>query len=355
MNARAQAIAARDAEIDASTQRAIAAREERDRPRPMTALESLAARLDVSPKALQNTLVNTVFKGCSEAEFIALVIVANTYNLNPLLREIYAFPKKGGGIQAIVGYDGWIRIANSHPQYDGFETIHVEDKDGNIRAAEGILYRKDRARPTKKLIYLKEFKRNTEPWNNSPSHMLDVRCFCQTVRLALGIPLGVEGIDDVEAGLTTTSRDGGVISMPSRDSFRAESGPAIEDQSGTEAGVQIGHDDQREPVTDSRGMTEVDEDTARALDAAYDDYDPSTGEVLDHAPLEQAEDQRPAWWAKVESIRKGITAAKNKQHIKEFDDEYVKIRVGLPDDVIEELDALIARRRSELTRPRAEA
>ena len=196
MNARAQAIASRDAEIDASTQRAIAAREERDRPRPMTALESLAARLDVSPKALQNTLVNTVFKGCSEAEFIALVIVANTYNLNPLLREIYAFPKKGGGIQAIVGYDGWIRIANSHPQYDGFETVHIEDKDGNIRAAEGILYRKDRARPTKKLIYLKEFKRNTEPWNNSPSHMLDVRCFCQTVRLALGIPLGVEGIDD---------------------------------------------------------------------------------------------------------------------------------------------------------------
>lgn len=345
MNTRSHAIAARDAEIDASTQRAIAAREERDRPRPMTALESLAARLDVSPKALQNTLFNTVFKGCSEAEFIALVIVANTYNLNPLLREIYAFPKKGGGIQAIVGYDGWIRIANSHPQYDGFETVHIEDKDGNIRAAEGILYRKDRARPTKKLIYLKEFKRDTEPWNNSPSHMLDVRCFCQTVRLALGIPLGVEGIDDVEAGLTT-ARDGGVIAMPNRDSFGDNTAAAIIDQSSTESGVQIDQQDERQAV-DSRGMTEVDEETARQLDAGTS-YDTETGEIIDY----DEQDEKPAWWSQVQWIRGGIPKCRNKQHIKEYDDEYIKIRVGLPDEVIEELDALIAAKRAELTKPR---
>ncbi|AXU20372.1 hypothetical protein C7W88_16970 [Novosphingobium sp. THN1] len=137
------------------------------------------------------------------------------------------------------------------------------------------------------------------------------------------------------------------VAIPSR-----EDAAMLPDQSGTEAGVQIDQDDQREPVTDSRGMTEVDEETARALDAGHD-YDPETGEVLHNEQQDEAE--RPAWWAKVEWIRDMATKAKNKQHLKDADDEYLRIRVGLPDDVIEELDALIARRRSELTRPRAEA
>lgn len=164
----------------------------------------------------------------------------------------------------------------------------------------------------------------------------------------------VEGADlDITARSTARMLDvepDAPVTLPGRDDAAM-----LADQSRTEAGVQLEQDGRREPepaATDSRGMTEVDEETARALDAGHE-YDPDTGEVLAEEPQDEAD--RPAWWAKVESIRKGIAAAKNKQHIKDFDDEYVKIRVGLPDDVIEELDALIARRRSELTRPRAEA
>jgi phage recombination protein Bet len=192
--ARGRAIARQDDSI----QQNVAKIEEAKR-RPPSALALMAARLGVSEGNLTNTLKATVFKNCSDAEFVALVIVANEHDLNPLLREIYAFPKKGGGIQAIVGYDGWIKIANRHPQYDGIEFDHIEDQNGNTKAVEGILYRKDRNHPTKKIVYLKEFKRNTEPWNTAPNHMLDVRCFCQTVRLGLGINLGVEGDDDVTA------------------------------------------------------------------------------------------------------------------------------------------------------------
>ena len=152
MSARSQAIANENRAIDESQSRAIAARQAESRPR--TALEKLAQRLDVTPQALTNTLKQTAFKGCSDAEFVALVIVANTYELNPLLREIYAFPKKGGGIQAIVGYDGWIKIANSHPQFDGIEFDHIEDGNGNLKAVEGVLFRKDRSHPTKKMVYL---------------------------------------------------------------------------------------------------------------------------------------------------------------------------------------------------------
>jgi len=102
-----------------------------------------------------------------------------------------------------------------------------------------------------------------------------------------------------------------------------------------------------EVLTDRRGMTEVDEETARALDAG-EGYDPETGEVA-----EPEHDDKPAWWGQVNWIRNGVPKAKNKQGVKEFDDEFLKIRVGLPDDVIDELDALIASKRAELTKPKA--
>ena len=263
MSARALATATECQSIDASQQRALAARADEQRPR--NALESLAHRLNVSPSSLQNTLKNTAFKGCSDAEFIALVIISNAYELNPLLREIYAFPKKGGGIQAIVGYDGWIKIANTHPQFDGIEFVHIEDGNGNLKAIEGILFRKDRNHPTKKMVYLKEFKRNTDPWNNSPYHMLDVRCFCHTVRLGLGVSLGVEGDEnlDVEGGTVAAQ------SVPSRQSLAQELNDEIPDF-GKRAQAQ--HDPETGEVlkTDGRGMTEVDEETARQLDVGND-------------------------------------------------------------------------------------
>lgn len=88
------------------------------------------------------------------------------------------------------------------------------------------------------------------------------------------------------------------------------------------------------------GMTQVDEETARRLDAG------DQGEE----PAEPEQDDRPAWWAKVQWIRDGIAGAKNKQHVKSFDDEFGLIRVALPDEVIEELDALVAAKRRELTK-----
>lgn len=347
MNARAQAIAARDAEIDASTQRAIASRAQQGA-RRMTAMESLSLRLGVNEQELTAALTATVFAGCqSKAQFLALVVVANEYRLNPLTKEIYAFPAKGGGVVPMVSVDGWIKLMNSHPAFDGIEFVYHNGKNGETVAVESIIYRNDRTRPIKVIEYLDECKRNTDPWNKSPRRMLRHRALIQGVRVAFGFTgvFAPEDEDVIDADYTVSTTQ----SLPGRDHFEQQQ---VSDQSGTEAGVQIDHDDQREPVTDSRGMTEVDEQTARELDAGAS-YDPDTGEVLTEEPQDEAE--RPAWWAKVESIRKGITAAKNKQHIKDFDDEYVKIRVGLPDDVIEELDALIARRRSELTRPRTEA
>ena len=95
---------------------------------PTTALANMAKRLEVSENLLVSTLKKTAFSECkTDEEFAACVIVANEYELNPLLREIYAFPKKGGGVVPVVGVDGWLRVINRHSQFDGIDEEMSED------------------------------------------------------------------------------------------------------------------------------------------------------------------------------------------------------------------------------------
>ncbi|HFU2207778.1 TPA: phage recombination protein Bet [Escherichia coli] len=94
-----------------------------------TALATLAGKLaervgmdSVDPQELITTLSQTAFKGdASDAQFIALLIVANQYGLNPWTKEIYAFPDKQNGIVPVVGVDGWSRIINENQQFDGMD------------------------------------------------------------------------------------------------------------------------------------------------------------------------------------------------------------------------------------------
>jgi phage recombination protein Bet len=149
-----------------------------------SALATMASRFNVEPAKLLSTLKNTVFKGASDDELMALVIVANEYNLNPLKKEIYAFPAKGGGIVPVVGVDGWVSIMNSHPQFDGVEFKVENEENGNVMACTATIHRKDRGRPVSVTEYYDECKRNTDPWNNMPRRMLRNRALCQAVRIA---------------------------------------------------------------------------------------------------------------------------------------------------------------------------
>lgn len=116
-----------------------------------TALATLAGKLaervgmdSVDLQELITTLRQTAFKGdASDAQFIALLIVANQYGLNPWTKEIYAFPDKQNGIVPVVGVDGWSRIINENQQFDGMDfeqdnescTCRIYRKDVIIRSA----------------------------------------------------------------------------------------------------------------------------------------------------------------------------------------------------------------------------
>ena len=102
-----------------------------------TALESIAGRLQVSPDMLTKTLKATIIKGKDRAatneEFFAFIVVANQYKLNPLTKEIYAFPDKNGGIIPIVSTDGWNNLMTSNPNY---KAHHYKESDKRITIAK---------------------------------------------------------------------------------------------------------------------------------------------------------------------------------------------------------------------------
>lgn len=157
-----------------------------------------------------NTLKATAFKGnVSNEQFTALMIVANQYGLNPFTKEIYAFPDKNNGIVPVVGVDGWARIMNDHPQFDGLE--YEQDDDG----CTCVIYRKDRNRPVKVTEYMAECRRDTAPWKSHPRRMLRHKATIQAARLAFGF-VGIYDEDEAERIVSAPIRDMGTAQVVAR-------------------------------------------------------------------------------------------------------------------------------------------
>ena len=164
-------------------------------------------------RELVQVLKSTAFKGeVTDAQMAALMVVANQYGLNPFTRELFAFPDKQNGIVPVVGVDGWSRIINSHPQFDGIEFHHADEfvtMPGAKPAPEWIechIHRKDRSRPVVVREYLDEVYRApfkgkygdvTGPWQTHTKRFLRHKAMIQCARLAFGYG-GIYDQDEAE-------------------------------------------------------------------------------------------------------------------------------------------------------------
>lgn len=179
-----------------------------------TLTTNFAARFGIESNQgeLVETLKATAFKGgaVTDAQMTALMLVAQQFNLNPWTREIYAFPDKGG-IVPVVGVDGWSRIMNEHPQFDGM------DFQQDSESCTCTIYRKDRSHPIRATEYMEECKRGTQPWNSHPKRMLRHKAMIQCARLAFGFG-GIFDQDEAERIVESTDRTTGEITRrPARE------------------------------------------------------------------------------------------------------------------------------------------
>lgn len=187
---------------------------------PKKLLTRMGERFGIDEAKLLDTLKATAFKQRdgsvpSNEAMIALLVVAEQYGLNPFTREIYAFPDKANGIVPVVGVDGWSRIVNAHPDYQGMEFRYSEDlvqpEGAKVQAhvwIECVMYRRGLERPIVVREYLDEVYREPfkpagknyvvdGPWQTHPKRFLRHKAMIQGARLAFGF-VGVFDQDEAE-------------------------------------------------------------------------------------------------------------------------------------------------------------
>lgn len=178
----------------------------------------MAAKYHVEPEKMLVTLKATAFKvkdgEATNEQMMALLVVADQYNLNPWTKEIFAFPDKQNGIVPVVGVDGWSRIINDHPQSDGLEFRQAEtivtlpDAQPCPEWMEVVIHRKDRSHPVVVREYLDEVyrplgtykdgnKMKPGPWQTHTKRFLRHKCLIQGARIAYGFG-GIYDEDEAE-------------------------------------------------------------------------------------------------------------------------------------------------------------
>jgi phage recombination protein Bet len=153
----------------------------------LSIVESVARQYGMDPRRFEQTLRATVVpQECTPEQFAAFLLVAKEYGLNPILKEIYAMPTRNGGIQPIVGVDGWAKMIARHEQADGFSFEDHRTGEGDLIAITCKMYRKDRTHPIETTEYFAECNRGTDTWRKWPHRMLRHKAMIQAARYAFG-------------------------------------------------------------------------------------------------------------------------------------------------------------------------
>lgn len=258
----------------------------------------LADKYMIDREQFLDVLKKTVFpadKPVNNAQAAAFMIVASQYELNPFTKEIYAFPAKDGGIIPVVSVDGWLKIANSHPQFDGIELTDNDDKDGKIVSVTAKVYRKDRKQAVIVTEHLSECVRDTDPWKRYPRRMLRHKAAIQGIRYAFSFagiydPDEAERIQDAEyrvedaAAIETNTKaklaelEGKMTAAKGLPSPTA----AQEAQTVIGAGKEVAHDQLASPNLRPAPIAETSQNPqAEAEDATPDWIESGKDDVLD--------------------------------------------------------------------------
>ena len=129
----------------------------------------------------------------TQADLDRLLLLAERLGLDPLNNEIYAFeisPDSGkkSRIVFVVGVDGWSKIINSHPQFDGMKFVESAPGDDELPLYfECTMFRKDRKVATSVREYMYEAHTGQGAWLTHPRRMLRHKAMVQCARICFGL------------------------------------------------------------------------------------------------------------------------------------------------------------------------
>lgn len=251
-----------------------------------------------NPQLLNSKVIREYFdpKGIASKEELAFFLaLAHERNLNPFLKEIYFVKFNGSPAQTIVSKEVFMKMAESHPEYDGFQAgVVIETEQGELVERKGALlgskdtlvggwckvYRKDRSRPIEVQLSLKEFGKGQSTWKTMPANMIRKSAIVNALREAF--PGTLKGLfTDEDAGNVRKDVTPEPQTEASLDDLidSSESGEAS--KSSTNKVDDKNTEDKKEEHTDE--MTSSHEETSQ--DTSYPaedipDFDLETGEII---------------------------------------------------------------------------
>lgn len=165
---------------------------------PQSVMESMARLYGMDHRRFAQTLKATIMQGkeVKDEHVAAFCLVAKEHGLNPFTKEIFAFPSNGA-IIPVVSVDGWLKLINQHPNFDGMEFVDEKDEKGALVSITCKMYRKDRRHPTEVTEYMSECQRGTDVWKKWPARMLRHKATIQAARYSFGFA-GIMEPDEAE-------------------------------------------------------------------------------------------------------------------------------------------------------------
>ena len=246
-------------------------------------------------EALVATLLKTIAPPEATMEdIVGFLQIAHRFDLDPWAKEIFMIRSKGR-VTTYVGIDGYSKIVNRQPEYDGCSFSYDQGSDGSIEAVTCTMYRKDRGHPMAITEFYSECVPATpsEAWKRSPGRMLRHRAFVQAARLCFGIsgaldegtdiggPVMADTVDITPAASPVAPRR--QPPSPNRDKGQSEDKPRQENTPQSETKTEDVSDAATFDVDGLIDAMEGAKDVAQ-LKQIYNDYDPD-GELQGNPEL----------------------------------------------------------------------
>jgi phage recombination protein Bet len=173
---------------------------------PMNIVDRSVLRSGLSYDSFVRLLIQSALSRLTiwtQADLDRLLMLSERLGLDPLNNEIYATeisPDSGkkARIVFVVGVDGWSKIINSHPQFDGMKFVESSPGDDELPLYfECTIFRKDRKVATSVREYMYEAHTGQGAWLTHPRRMLRHKAMVQCARICFGLS-GVYDPDEAQ-------------------------------------------------------------------------------------------------------------------------------------------------------------
>ena len=180
------------------------------------ALMTTNVEFEVNGEAVKlsgNTVKQYLVRGngsVSDQELVMFMNLCKFQKLNPFLNEAYLIKFGSSPAQIITSKEAFMKRAENHPKYEGFEAGIIVERNGELIEIEGAVmlstdkliggwakvHRGDRKQPVSSRISLDEFGKNQATWKDMPMNMIRKSAIVNAQREAFPDTLGALYTED---------------------------------------------------------------------------------------------------------------------------------------------------------------